>query len=129
MATFAAQEPVDSTAPAWNIAAMKSQLGTAEFVALCAAMMSTQALAVDAMLPALPTIVRELHVLDANRGQWIVTIYIAGLGVGQLFWGLMSDRYGRRPILLTGLGLYVLAAAGCAATGSFAALLGWRLLH
>jgi DHA1 family bicyclomycin/chloramphenicol resistance-like MFS transporter len=103
--------------------------GTGEFVALAAALMSTQALAVDAMLPALPRIVRELHVLNDNHGQWIITIYVAGLGVGQLFWGLMSDRYGRRPILLAGLGLYVLAAAGCATTGSFAALLGWRLLH
>jgi DHA1 family bicyclomycin/chloramphenicol resistance-like MFS transporter len=102
---------------------------TAEFVALAAAMMSTQALAVDAMLPGLPTIVGELHAGNANQGQWIVTVYIAGIGIGQLFWGLMSDRYGRRPILLSGLGLYMLAAAGCAAAGSFSALLGWRLLH
>ncbi len=104
-------------------------LATGEFVALAAAMMATQALAVDAMLPSLPTIVRELHVGNANHAQWIITVYIAGIGIGQLFWGLMSDRYGRRPILLCGLGLYVLAAAGCATTGSFAALLGWRLLH
>ena len=92
-------------------------------------MMSTQALAVDAMLPALPTIVRELHVANANRGQWIVTAYIIGVGLGQLFWGLMSDRYGRRPVLLIGLSMYVGAAVLCGLTKSFAALLGWRLLH
>jgi DHA1 family bicyclomycin/chloramphenicol resistance-like MFS transporter len=100
-----------------------------EFVALAAAMMSTQALAVDAMLPALPTIVRELRVPSANHGQWIVTVYVAGVGIGQLFWGMISDRYGRRPVLLSGLALYVLAAMACALTDSFAALLGWRLLH
>ena len=57
-------------------------------------MMSTQALAVDAMLPAFPTIVRALHVANENHGQWIVTAYMAGMGVGQLFWGLLSDRFG-----------------------------------
>ena len=44
-----------------------------EFVALMAAIMSTQALAVDAMLPALPRIVHELHVPNPNHGQWVVT--------------------------------------------------------
>ncbi len=104
-------------------------LRTFEFVAMMAALMSTQALAVDAMLPALPTIVAELGVQDANHGQWIVQVYIAGVGLGQLFWGLMSDRFGRRPILLTGLGLYVAASLGCALSGSFAALLAWRFVH
>jgi DHA1 family bicyclomycin/chloramphenicol resistance-like MFS transporter len=100
-----------------------------EFVALTAAMMSTQALAIDAMLPAFPTIVRVMGVANENHGQWIVTAYMVGLGVGQLFWGVMSDRFGRRPMLLTGLGLYVVAALLCGITGSFHALLGWRFVH
>ena len=104
-------------------------IGFREFVALAAAMLSTQAIAVDAMLPALPTIVRELHVASANHGQWVVTAYVVGVGLGQLFWGLMSDRFGRRPVLLSGLALYTLAAVLCALTDSFPALLGWRLLH
>jgi MFS transporter, DHA1 family, multidrug resistance protein len=104
-------------------------LGFLEFVVLVAAMMSTQAIAIDAMLPAFPTIVRALHVSVANHGQWIVTAYMSGLGVGQLFWGLLSDRYGRRPVLLGGLGLYVLAALLCGLTDSFHALLCWRFVH
>jgi MFS transporter, DHA1 family, multidrug resistance protein len=107
----------------------ESVIGFREFVVLAAAMMSTQAIAVDAMLPALPTIVRELGIANPNHGQWVVSAYVAGVGLGQLFWGLMSDRFGRRPILLTGLTLYVIAAVLCGLTQSFIALLGWRLLH
>jgi len=103
--------------------------GFGEFVVLAAALMSTQALAVDAMLPALPTILAALRVGIANHGQWIITAYVAGLGVGQLLWGLISDRYGRRPVLLTGLSLYVLAAVLCGLTDSFIALLAWRFTH
>ena len=44
-----------------------------------------------------------LHVANPNHGQWIVTAYMTGLGVGQLFWGMISDRFGRRPILFGGL--------------------------
>jgi MFS transporter, DHA1 family, multidrug resistance protein len=104
-------------------------LGFFEFVVLAAATMSTQAIAIDAMLPAFPIIVQALHVADPNHGQWIVTAYMTGLGVGQLFWGMMSDRFGRRPILLGGLTLYAIAALLCSLTGSFHTLLGWRFVH
>jgi DHA1 family bicyclomycin/chloramphenicol resistance-like MFS transporter len=100
-----------------------------EFVALSAATMATQALAVDAMLPALPIILRALNVADANLGQWIVTAYMTGLSFGQLFWGIMSDRFGRRRILLTGLSMYVVAAFVCTLAGSFQTLLAWRFVH
>jgi MFS transporter, DHA1 family, multidrug resistance protein len=104
-------------------------IGFLEFVVLAAATMSTQAIAIDAMLPAFPTIVRVLHVADPNHGQWIVTAYMTGMGVGQLFWGLMSDRFGRRPMLFGGLSLYVVAALVCSFTGSFHSLLAWRFVH
>src|SRR5580698_9112938 len=94
-----------------------------EFVALTAATMATQALAVDAMLPAFPVILHALNVADANFGQWILTAYMTGLSFGQLFWGIMSDRFGRRRILLTGLSLYVIAALACTLASSFATLL------
>jgi DHA1 family bicyclomycin/chloramphenicol resistance-like MFS transporter len=104
-------------------------IGFPEFVVLAAATMSTQAIAIDAMLPAFPTIVRALNIADPNHAQWIVTAYMTGLGLGQLFWGVMSDRFGRRPILISGLSLYVAAALLCSLAGSFHALLGWRFLH
>src|SRR3984957_18947679 len=104
-------------------------IGFLEFVVLAAATMSTQAIAIDAMLPAFPTIVSALHVGDANHGQWIVTAYMTGMGLGQLFWGMLSDRFGRRPILIGGLTLSVIAALLCSLSGSFEALLAWRFVH
>ena len=94
-----------------------------------AAMMSCQALAVDAMLPALPTIASALGVTDANRMQWVVTAYLTGLGLGQLAWGVVSDRFGRRPVLLLGLTLYVAAALLSGFAHNFEELLAWRAIH
>jgi MFS transporter, DHA1 family, multidrug resistance protein len=104
-------------------------IGFREFVVLMATLMACQALAVDAMLPALSTIATELGVIDENRMQWVVMIYIAGLGVGQLVWGVISDRFGRRPVMLTGLAVYAVAAALAGFATSFEALLGWRFVH
>lgn len=109
--------------------ARRAESGFLEFLLLIAAMMATQAIAVDGILPALPTIAADLQLRDANAGQLIVTSYVVGIGLGQLFWGVLSDRFGRRPILLSGLGMYVLAALLCALSRSFVALLLWRMLH
>jgi len=104
-------------------------IGFREFVVLAAGMLATQAIAVDGMLPALPTIVRELGVGNPNHGQWVVTSYVAGVGLGQLVWGSLSDRFGRRAVLLSGLSLYVLAALLCRFATSFPLLLDWRFVH
>src|ERR1700684_2943572 len=105
------------------------KIGFTEFVVLAAAMMATQAIAIDGMLAAFSVIGRAMQVANENHVQWIITAYMTGMGCGQLFWGLMSDRFGRRPILIGGLGLYVLAALLCGLAGSFPTLLAWRLVH
>ncbi len=109
--------------------AAAARMKFAEFVVLIAAMMAAQAIAVDAMLPAFPVIADALHVSNENQVQWILTFYISGMGCGQLVWGMLSDRFGRRPVLLGGLTLYVLAALLCGVAGSFHALLAWRFVH
>ncbi len=118
-----------STKPSAAVDGAAAQIGFAEFVALIAVTMACQALAIDAMLPAFPVIVRTLHVANENHGQWILTAYMVGMGCGQLFWGMISDRFGRRPVLLCGLALYAAAALSCALTGSFHGLLLWRFIH
>jgi len=86
------------------------RLGPVEFVALIGALMALNAFAIDIMLPALGDIGAALNVPDDNDRQKVVLVYLFGFGAAQLVYGPLSDRYGRRPVLLGGLALY--AAAG-----------------
>ncbi len=103
-------------------------MGFGQFVALIAAMMATNALAIDSMLPALPHIGEALGVHDPNARQWVITAYLLGFGVAQLAYGSLADRYGRKPVLMVGLALYTVFAALCAFSTSFEMLLIARFL-
>ena len=67
-----------------------------EFIALMAALMALNALAIDIMLPAMQQIGESLGVADENQRQLVVTAYVVGFGGAQLFFGPISDRWGRR---------------------------------
>jgi len=100
-----------------------------EFVGIVAAMMAMAGLAIDTMLPALPAIGSALGVADENKRQLIVTAFLLGFGGAQLFYGTISDRFGRRPILLGGIAAYVVFSAGVAMAPSFEILLLFRVLQ
>jgi DHA1 family bicyclomycin/chloramphenicol resistance-like MFS transporter len=100
-----------------------------EFVVMMAASMSLYAMAIDTMLPALPSMGREFAVTDDNKLQFIITLYMAGGGLGQMLYGPLADRFGRRPILLIGFGLYFLVALLASIASSIDMLLWVRLLH
>lgn len=100
-----------------------------EFIALAAALMALNALAIDIMLPGLQEIGADLGVADENARQFVITAYITGFGLTQLFFGPISDRYGRRGPLLAGMTIYVAAAFACAFAPSFAALLALRFVQ
>ena len=85
-----------------------SGLSFAAFVTLMAGFMALNGLAVDTMLPALPAIGEELGVPDPNDRQLVITAYLLGFGIFQIFYGPFSDRYGRRPVLLFGVSIYAL---------------------
>ncbi len=106
----------------------KPGMGFKQFVALIAALMAVNALAIDSMLPALPAIGRSLGVEDENRRQWIVTAYLLGFGGAQIVYGPLADRFGRKPVLMAGVAAYVLFSAGAAFSTSFTALLIARAL-
>lgn len=89
---------------------MKSGPGYKEFISLMAVIISITALAIDVMLPALPDIGRDLGVGHANDVQLVLSVLILGLGIGQFFWGPLSDCFGRKPIILSGFLVFVL---GC----------------
>jgi DHA1 family bicyclomycin/chloramphenicol resistance-like MFS transporter len=67
-------------------------------------------------------------VASANERQWILTAYLLGFGAAQIVYGPLADRYGRKPVLLVGLSLYVVFAALCAFATSFEMLLTARVL-
>jgi len=100
-----------------------------QFVALIASLMAVSALGIDTMLPALATIGDSLHIKADNQRQWIVTAYLLGMGVAQIVYGTLADRYGRRPILLAGLGLYVSFSIVAAFSQSFETMLIARILQ
>lgn len=100
-----------------------------EFVAFVAAIMAVNALGVDLMLPALPAIGRDLGIASANARQWIVTAYVFGFGVGQLVYGPLADRFGRKPVLLVTLAGFVAASAFAAGAATFAGLIVARVLQ
>ena len=101
----------------------------AEFVALIASLMALGALGIDSMLPALPVIGADLKVQVTNHLQWIISIYFLGMGIGQLFFGVMSDWLGRKRVLIGGVLLFVVFGLIAAATQNFAFLLVIRLLQ
>jgi MFS transporter, DHA1 family, multidrug resistance protein len=100
-----------------------------EFVAMMAGLMAMTALSIDVMLPALPQIRADFQIADANAQQLVVTSYVLGFALGQLFHGPQSDWLGRRPVLLAGLGVYALASFGCLVAPSFGVLLAARFLQ
>lgn len=84
--------------------------------------------AIDMYLPALPELA---HDLAASEGeiQLSVMAFFAGLTIGQLFYGPLSDRIGRKPAILSGLALFVIGSIGCALAQSAGQLLIWRLVE
>ncbi|UWF67274.1 MULTISPECIES: multidrug effflux MFS transporter [unclassified Brucella] len=103
--------------------------GRGEFIALIAAIMAINALAVDIMLPGLPQIGTSLGVHSENHVQFVITAYLLGFGVSQLFYGPLSDRFGRRLPLFGGLAIYVVAALGSAFVTDFTTLIILRVLQ
>jgi len=103
-------------APGWYVLAVLSVL------------MGFASISTDLYLPAMPAMGRSL---GADTGMIELTIsgYLIGFSLGQLLWGPISDRYGRRPSVAVGLILFVIGSGGCAFADSAQALIGWRIVQ
>ncbi|GGJ54794.1 Bcr/CflA family drug resistance efflux transporter [Sphingopyxis bauzanensis] len=103
--------------------------GEREMVVMMAMVMALNALAIDAMLPALPAIGKGLGVLVANDRQYVISIYLLGIGFGSLIYGPLADRFGRKGVLVPALFAYVVFSIGCGLATSFPMLLALRFGH
>ncbi len=100
-----------------------------EFIALLALLFATVAFSIDAMLPVLAQIGTELAPLDPGRAQLVITVFVLGLGLGTFLSGPLSDRFGRKPVILTGIAIYMTAATVAATSESLEMLLAARFVQ
>jgi DHA1 family bicyclomycin/chloramphenicol resistance-like MFS transporter len=104
-------------------------MGRAEFIAMMAFLMALNALAIDIMLPGLQEIGAALNVENENHRQYVVSAYLIGFGVAQLFYGPIADRFGRRMPMIVGLGIYVVSSLAVVFVPSFESLLLLRFIQ
>jgi DHA1 family bicyclomycin/chloramphenicol resistance-like MFS transporter len=104
-------------------------MGFPEFVVVIASIMALNPLAMDMMLPALPNIRSAFQLADVNRPQLVLSTFLFGFGIGQFVMGPLSDRFGRRPVLIDGMAVYCLASILAITASSFEMLLVARVLQ
>jgi DHA1 family bicyclomycin/chloramphenicol resistance-like MFS transporter len=95
---------------------------------LLALLSSFTPLSIDMYLPALPKIASELNA-SAGDIQFTLSAFLLAFGFGQIFYGPAGDRFGRRPVILSGLAIYMLVSIGCAFAAAASQLVGLRLLQ
>lgn len=100
-----------------------------EFTILMALMMSIVAISIDALLPALGLIGGEMRVAHENDVQLVIGFIFAGMAIGQLIAGPLSDALGRKPILFVGIALYLAGSVFCYFAQEFNYLLAGRFIQ
>ncbi|MDR3382626.1 Bcr/CflA family multidrug efflux MFS transporter [Cupriavidus basilensis] len=97
-------------------------------LAILSTLMAFASISTDLYLPALPAMAVALHA-DAGTVELTISGYLVGFSLGQLLWGPVGDRYGRRLPIGIGLVLFILGSAGCALSTNAGMLVGWRALQ
>src|ERR1700761_1379553 len=115
-------------APAKVAIATTAQTSSLVVLAILSALMGFASISTDLYLPALPIMA---HVLHSNTGtmEWTISGYLVGFSLGQLLWGPIGDRYGRKLPISAGLVLFVLGSAGCALSTDAHTMIVWRAVQ
>jgi len=102
--------------------------GSLRVIVILSLLMAFASISTDLYLPALPTMAEAL---SANAGTLEFTIsgYLVGFSLGQLVWGPLGDRYGRRLPIAIGLVLFIIGSAGCAVSTSATMIISWRAVQ
>nr|WP_320012769.1 Bcr/CflA family multidrug efflux MFS transporter [uncultured Desulfobulbus sp.] len=108
-------EPI-AIKPGWYVLAVLSML------------MGFASISTDLYLPAMPLMAQSLGA-DTGMIELTISSYLIGFSLGQLLWGPISDRYGRRPAVAVGLVLFVIGSAGCALATNAHLLIAWRIVQ
>ncbi|MBL8397722.1 MAG: multidrug effflux MFS transporter [Candidatus Accumulibacter sp.] len=107
---------------------MKPATPSYSLLILLTTLVATGPLATDLYLPALPTMVKVFD-SDPAAVQLTLSVFLAGFACGQLVYGPLSDRLGRRPLMLGGMLIYCLASVGCAFAANIEALVALRFVQ
>jgi len=108
---------------------MQNRMSRPEFVALIAMMFATIAFSIDAMLPALPEIGAQLSPDNVNRAQMILSTFVLGMGAGTFVTGPLSDAFGRKPVIIAGAFIYIVAAFVAWSSTTLEVVLAARLVQ
>lgn len=99
-----------------------------QVLGILSVLMGFASISTDLYLPAMPAMSRALGA-DAGTVELTISGYLVGFSLGQLLWGPIGDRYGRRRPVALGLVLFVVGSAGCASAGSLEAMIAWRVMQ
>ncbi len=104
-------------------------IGFKEFVALMAFSMSLVALCTDGILPAFPEIASDLQVQNLNNVQLVISVLFVGLSIGMLFYGPLSDSFGRKPAMYVGFAIFICGSLMSLLAEDFPTMLAGRFLQ
>jgi MFS transporter, DHA1 family, multidrug resistance protein len=115
--------PGEATGPA-----AQASSGGIRIMAVLATLMAFGSISTDLYLPAMPVMARDFGARPGEL-EYTVSGYLIGFSLGQLVWGAVSDRVGRRVPVAIGIALFVIGSAGCALSGTATEIVAWRVVQ